>query len=130
SALFPRTRPLLATIGTSLIIQGVTLVGGIVLARGLGPEARGQLAVVLLWPALLASLGGLGVAEAVAFYASKETTRWSQALTSALVIGVPQSVVLMLVGLLVLPLALAGQPAFVLQAALLYLLVIPLYPFP
>jgi O-antigen/teichoic acid export membrane protein len=128
SSLFVQARPAWTTIGASLIIQGVTFAGGVALARGLGPEARGQLAVVLLWPPLLAGLGAIGIAEAVAYYTTKEGTRRSGALTSAMGIGLPQSLALMLVGLIILPVALTGKPAFVLHAAFLYLLVIPLYP--
>jgi O-antigen/teichoic acid export membrane protein len=125
---FGKFEPLTVTIGTSFLIQLVTLLSGVVLARGLGPEARGQLAVVLLWAPLLAGLGGLGVAEAVAYHASKELKGHSDALTSAMIVALPQSMALMLIGLIVLPFALAGKPAYVIQDAVIYLVVIPLNP--
>lgn len=118
--------PLAITLGTSLLIQTVTFVSGVVLARGLGPESRGQLAVAMLWPPLLAGLGALGVSDALTYRASKETSQHSDALTSAVVIGIGQSVLLMAVGLVILPVVLAGKPGSVLDASRLYLLVIPL----
>jgi O-antigen/teichoic acid export membrane protein len=73
-------------------------------------------------------LGALGVGEAVAYHASKEVMPKSDALRSALLIGLAQSLLLVLVGLVVIPFVLAGKPGEVLHAALVYLLVIPLHP--
>jgi O-antigen/teichoic acid export membrane protein len=81
----------------------------------------------MLWPALLASIGGLGIAEGVTFFSGQEANGPSTILTSALALGAVQSIVLLLLGSLLLPLVLAGKAA-TLSAAFYYLLIIPLYP--
>ena len=55
-----RARPgltdLAGTYAATLLVQGSTLVVGVVLARALGPEARGTLAAALIWPTMIAGL--------------------------------------------------------------------------
>jgi O-antigen/teichoic acid export membrane protein len=116
-----------ATVATTLLIQVVTLGSGIILARSLGPSDRGVAAAAMLWPTLLASIGGLGIAEGVTFFSGREAKGPSTILTSALALGAVQTIVLLLLGSLLLPLFLAGKAA-TLSAAFYYLLIIPLYP--
>jgi len=116
-----------ATVATTLIIQVVTVGSGIILARSLGPSDRGVVAAAMLWPTLLASIGGLGIAEGVTFFSGRESNGQSTVLTSGLALGAVQTIVLLLLGVLVLPLLLGGKAA-VLSAAVFYLLIIPLYP--
>jgi O-antigen/teichoic acid export membrane protein len=81
----------------------------------------------MLWPTLLASLGGLGIAEGVTYFSGREANGPSRILTSGLALGAVQTLVLLLLGSLLLPLFLAGKAA-ALSAAFFYLLIIPLYP--
>jgi O-antigen/teichoic acid export membrane protein len=80
----------------------------------------------MLWPAILASAGSLGVGEGVTYLSGKEGNNASPILSSALAVGAVQSVVLMLLGILLLPLLLVGNAAAALSAALYYLWLIPL----
>jgi O-antigen/teichoic acid export membrane protein len=116
-----------ATVATTLLIQMVTLGSGIILARSLGPSDRGVAAAAMLWPTLLASIGGLGIAEGVTFFSGIEDKGPSTVLTAGLALGAVQTVVLLLLGVLLLPLLLAGKAA-ALSAAFFYLLIVPLYP--
>jgi O-antigen/teichoic acid export membrane protein len=126
-----RWRPLLfgavgTTVATNSLILAVNLGSGIVLARSLGPSDRGILAAAILWPAILASTGSVGVAEGVTYLSGKAGGDASPILSSALAFGIVQSVVLILLGTLLLPLLLAGNAAMALGAALYYLWLIPL----
>ena len=47
--------PIGASLAASVGIQAVNVFTGILLARGLGPEGRGEFAAVILWPTVLAS---------------------------------------------------------------------------
>jgi len=114
------------TVATNALILAVNLGSGIVLARSLGPSDRGILAAAILWPAMLASTGSLGVAEGVTYLSGKEGGDTSPILSSALAFGAVQSLALMLLGTLLLPLLLVGNAAMALSAALLYLWLIPL----
>lgn len=59
----------------SAAIQGLNVMTGVLLARQLGPHDRGELAAILLWPAVLASLGSLGVTEATTFFIARRLHR-------------------------------------------------------
>ena len=57
---------------TSFLIQGITLVSGVLLARILGPEERGTFQVFALIPLALTQLGMLGLPQAVTYYIARE----------------------------------------------------------
>lgn len=60
------SKEFVSTLGTNVLIQGVTIVQGILLARLLGPVGRGQFAAAILWPSLFAAITGFGVTVALA----------------------------------------------------------------
>jgi enterobacterial common antigen flippase len=57
---------LLSLTASGATVLGLGLVGGILAARLLGPEGRGELAVLLFWPHLLAGVFSLSLNEVVA----------------------------------------------------------------
>ena len=59
------------TLATNLLIQGITFGTSVLTARLLGPVGRGELASVLLYPQLVASMCLLGVDRAVAVRAGR-----------------------------------------------------------
>jgi O-antigen/teichoic acid export membrane protein len=64
-------RPVAGSMAAGLVIQ-VALVGsGIVVARMLGVESRGELALMTLFPAVLTQLGGSGIPTAVTYFIAK-----------------------------------------------------------
>jgi O-antigen/teichoic acid export membrane protein len=67
---------------------------GVVLARLLGPTGRGQLAAILLWPGLLATIGSLGLAEAVTFFTARMAGKERDVLGSALLVAFVDSALL------------------------------------
>jgi O-antigen/teichoic acid export membrane protein len=91
---------------TSLLIQALNVVTGILLARSLGPSGRGALAAVLLWPMILASVGSLGLAESATYLSARRTERAGGLLGTALVLALAQSALLVGIGLLIEPLVL------------------------
>src|ERR1700694_5527338 len=113
------------TVGTSLLIQLVTIGSGVILARALGPEGRGALALAMLWPSLVATVGILGVSDAVVYRAAREETHPSAALSTALLLALPQGLLLCAAGWFLIRIALNGKPTAVANAEF-YLLFIPL----
>jgi O-antigen/teichoic acid export membrane protein len=113
---------------TSLVILVLNLASGVVVARGLGPESRGDLAVALLWPTLIAGFGGLGIQEAVSYFSGREETGAPRILASALCIGAAQTALMAPAAYLLLPLVLHQEPARVLKESVFYLWILPLYP--
>ncbi len=90
---------LLATFG-SAATGGIA---GLVLARSLGPELRGEFAAAVLWPNVLVLFGDLGLGFAVAFYSGKSPQSrddmWSLSILTAAIWGG----ILTLGGMLILP---------------------------
>ncbi|MCH7579585.1 MAG: hypothetical protein IIB22_05025, partial [Chloroflexi bacterium] len=66
--------PIPATVGsvaTGLAGQTALLVSGPLLARMLGLDGRGYLAALVLWPALIAQLGSMGMPLAVTYFTAQ-----------------------------------------------------------
>jgi O-antigen/teichoic acid export membrane protein len=120
-----RLRLLGLSLGASLAIQGTNVLTGILLARTLGPEGRGELTAALLWPMMLAGVGSLSLMDATTYRAAKSAPVGTLA-GSALVLCAIQSIPLIAIGALVIPLALSSYDAEPRLAALLYLAYIPL----
>ena len=68
----PTSRAVLTTSGANVAMAALGGLGGLVLARGLGPTDRGDLVVVVLWPTVLVVVGSLGVTAATTFFVAKD----------------------------------------------------------
>ena len=64
-------RSVAGSLGAGLAIQGCLIVSGVVVARMLGVHHRGEFALMTLFPAVLTSLGGLGVPTAITYFVAK-----------------------------------------------------------
>jgi stage V sporulation protein B len=113
------------TIVTTLVILVATLASGIVLARTLGPTSRGILTAAMLFGPLVASIGSLGIAEALVYRSAQEPSGRSPALLTALCIGACQSLILVLAGWIIVPRVLGTSHQSV-TPALAYLAFVPL----
>jgi O-antigen/teichoic acid export membrane protein len=114
------------SLGTSVAIQALNVVTGILLARALGPEGRGELAVIVLWPAVLSAVGSLGISEAATYHAARGASAIGRLIGSSIVVAAAQSGVLVAVGILLFPAVLSNQDDFVRHVAVVYLAYIPL----
>lgn len=115
-------RPLAGSFGATAFIQLLQAVIAVVLARALGPDGRGELAAVILWPTAIMTLGNLGLAQATTYHAAR-TPRLGALVGSTLAIVAAESLLLVGIGMAILPLALSGHEADVVRTAQLYLLV-------
>lgn len=61
-----------ALLANNLFMFAAAIVSGVMIARGLGPEGKGIYAIALLFPSLLASLGGMGLNTAAVFFLNRE----------------------------------------------------------
>lgn len=120
-------RPLGMSFATSAAVQGLTVASGIVLARVLGPAGRGELALVLLWPTILAAVGSLGMADATTYLAAQASDRLRSLVGSSLVIGLVQSGILVGLGIAAVHLVHSDSSADTRKAAYIALGYIPLY---
>lgn len=119
-------RPLSLSFAASAAIQVLGVATGVLLARTLGPEARGELAAVLLWPMVIVAAGSAGVTDAVAYYAARE--KWPLRTLAATTLGVALALSLVLtgIGFGAISLALSGQDPDVRAAGYLFLANVPL----
>jgi O-antigen/teichoic acid export membrane protein len=112
----------------SAAIQGLTVVTGVLLARELGPHARGELAAVLLWPSMLAIVGSLGLAESATFYSARarSSTRPSALVGTVAGLALLQATFLVGIGLLVIPPVVGHYGTHTVRLSEAYLSFIPL----
>jgi O-antigen/teichoic acid export membrane protein len=110
-------------------IQALNVVTGIVLARGLGPHGRGELAAILLWTILVGSVGSFGLPEALTYETASERENARSAIGTAVRTWLVLSLALVAVGAGVLTLTLGGYDAATRTSGYLLLALIPLYLF-
>lgn len=113
------------SVATNLTIAGINVVTGIVVARLLQPQGRGELAAVFNWPNTLALLATLGLTESLVYFCAREPARSGRYLGSSLVLALGASGVLAVLGWLAMPWLLAAQSDSVVATARWYLLQVP-----
>jgi O-antigen/teichoic acid export membrane protein len=121
-----RSRPLALSFAATSLIQLLGVASGVLLARGLGPSSRGELAAVIIWPAALAALGSMGIPDAVTVRTSLRAVPGGRVLGTSLLLSLIQSAALVLLALALLPLFLRNQTAETVELALVFLAFIPL----
>ncbi len=119
--------PLGTTFFASAAIQALYVVTGIVLARALGPQARGEVAAILLWTMLVASVGLIGLPEAVTYETARDRARARMVVGTATRAGIVLSLALLGVGALVLTATLGRYDPSIRTTGYVFLAVIPLY---
>jgi len=105
------------TVATNAALALVGLFSGVLAARLLGPAGRGELAAIQLWPALLGTIGGLGLGEALAFLVAKHPERGRALLATALGLAVPCCLVTTAFGFTAMPYLLRAQHRGVVDTA-------------
>jgi O-antigen/teichoic acid export membrane protein len=99
---------------------------GVASARILGPQGRGQLQALILWPSVLLLLATMGINQAIVFHVGKRQFEISEVWTGTLVIGLVQSAFVILAGAMLLPVALRSYPGFVRHYSFIYLMFTPI----
>jgi O-antigen/teichoic acid export membrane protein len=112
---------LLAQVG----MLGLNVFTGVASARLLGPRARGELAALMLWPSWLILLGSLGINQSIVFYTGRRRYDASEICTAMTITGLLQSLCVILVGLIAVPLALRGYSPGVVHLGLVFLFFAP-----
>jgi len=100
------THHLTITTAAQASTLGLSVLTGVLAARLLGPQGRGELAALTLWPATLVFLASMGINQAIVYHLGQKTYTLSQVWTASTVIGLGQSALAILAGLVVIPFAL------------------------
>ena len=120
------SRHYLSTLAANSAILLLGVVSGVLAARLLGPEARGELAVIIVWPsAVVYILGSLGLHDAATYFAARQPERLNAVFTLLQVLGLAQTVVFGALAYFLLPVALAGHRPEVIALTRLFLLFLP-----
>ncbi len=114
------------TFSTSLVIQACGAATGILTARLLGPVARGELATVILWPMVFSNVGLMGCNWVLAREVARDPERECDWAAVGVSVGLVTAAIYFLAGYFLLPLLLPADRIYLLPAARLCLLLIPL----
>ena len=111
----------LSTFGAALVIQVAGITTGLLSARLLGPQGKGELTALLLWPGILTTIGSLGLFDAMVYFAGREAERTRAVLATGLTLVLGLAIAVVTIGVLVLPLVLSNYDVSVVDAGRLYL---------
>jgi O-antigen/teichoic acid export membrane protein len=120
------TGAVLQSVAIKILIIGVNVVTGIITARALRPEGRGELAAMILWPVFLASVLSLGIPSALTFQLRRNPGKQSQLMGAALLLAILAGAAAALLGALFMRAWIPQYPARVILFARLSLLSAPI----
>lgn len=110
------------TLTTTVLLQTVGLLTGIMAARLLGPAGRGELAAIQTWGAFIATIALVGLPDAVVYFSGRHPGQagryWASGTSFALITGLP----VLLAGYWGLPWILRAQSPVVISVARWYAL--------
>lgn len=110
------------------LMQVLNIATGLLAARLLLPEGRGELAAVMLWPGLIAELGHIGLFDALLYRAATRAAPPRELFASIMTLAAGLTVALVAVGLVVIPVVFAGYSAGIQALALVNLVAfLPVY---
>ena len=115
----------LLTTGSNIMLALLGVLTGALAARLLGPDGRGQLAAIQMWPNFLAIIGNLGLPDALVYYSARARAESGRYAGSAVLLNVLVSLAFMALGYAALPFLLSAQAPEVVSTARWYLLLLP-----
>ena len=110
-------------------IQIANIATGVLAARLLLPDGRGELALLILWPALIADIGALGVNTAVAYYSARKEFSPERVFAAAAAIVAVLSPLLMAAFVLLMPSLFAGHRPELMNVGWVFIAFIPIHLF-
>ena len=112
------------------LANAFTLLSGVITslltAWALGPEGRGDLAVVVLWPNVMALLVGMGLPQAHRYYLAREPSTFSMLFSNAILFAIVMGAIAYGVGELIVPRLVGVRSPEVMWLVRIYLLNIPM----
>ncbi len=113
------------TVAVKILIIAVNVLTGIITARALRPQGRGELAAMIIWPMFLAGLLSLGVPSALTFQLRRNPEQQSQLMGAALLLAILSGAVAALLGWIFMRAWIPQYPPRVILFARLFLLSAP-----
>ncbi len=113
----PAVMRVIETIVTSGVVIGINLVTGVIAARMLGPEGRGELASILIGLQVAGQLSIVGLPAAAIFNVKKYPARVSEFVGAVFTIAFAAALIVSLLGALIIPFWLDNYSPPVIHAA-------------
>lgn len=118
------------SLGTSMVVSvagnvltlGLTVFTGVVTARLLGPDGRGQVAAIIAWAMIVQILSSLGFKEALAYLQAKDPDCAPRLLGTTFLLVLGLGTMGVVVSQLLLPVAFGDQAAEVVRVARVFVL--------
>lgn len=126
---FPQTRVtryIFSTFITNLILGGSGFILAVIFARVLGPEGKGYITAIILWPTVLASIFSFGYVHANTYQAANNRLSGSKLVTNSFIMFLAVTPLALIIGWLGLPIFFKSTNIALLQASKIGLLAIPL----
>jgi O-antigen/teichoic acid export membrane protein len=123
---WPHSVALASSLASGFGNQLMLIGSGVIFARLLGPEDRGYLALLGLWPAILWQLGSLGLPVSASYFIAQSPDRALAVVGRLARFASVQVVVLVLIHAAVILWFLKGRPSYLYPAAWISLGTIPL----
>ncbi|MBI5034843.1 MAG: oligosaccharide flippase family protein [Chloroflexi bacterium] len=105
----------------------LTVLGGILSARLLGPEGRGEFAAAIVWSSVIGVIATLGLPQALTYSVARETDAFGEIFATTLGIWVVQSTLAVFVGWVAIGLFLGQYQPLVVGSTHVYLFSIPCF---
>lgn len=83
----PLVRSGTITLASRIVVFGLSLVAGVILARALGPHGRGLYALALVAPSALTLVANLGISQALTFHLARKTYPVEQLIGQAIALA-------------------------------------------
>ena len=113
------------TILAGVVGQAVLVVSGILVARALGPEKRGYLALLVIFPVILSQIGSLGLPQAATYFIAMNRSDARVIYNRLKMPILGQVLVLLIIHLVIVSLYVRHEPREVIMAGYLSIAVIP-----
>ena len=121
----PFRRDVAETILSGIAGQAVLVISGILVARALGPEKRGYLALLVVFPIILSQLGSFGLPQAATYFIASNPDDARIVYNRLKMPFFVQLFLLVIIHLIIISLYIRNEPKEVIIAGYLSLAVIP-----
>jgi O-antigen/teichoic acid export membrane protein len=85
--------------------------GGVIVARAVGPTVRGEYAAIMAWSGVVVTIGCMGQPEALCFYVASDPRRAREYVATSRTMMLTTGMIVLVGGLLLAPLIARGDPA-------------------
>jgi O-antigen/teichoic acid export membrane protein len=119
-------RAVVQSVASKAAILGLQAGTGILTARMLKPEGRGELAAMILWPLFIASLTTLGVPSALIYHLRRHPEMKANLVTNAFIVATVMGIVSSVITAFILPYWLHQYSPTIVWFAEIFLVTVPL----